>query len=345
MTQHRRSGERGFTLTELVVVLPVLIFLVGFAVHLILSTQRSHDYTQRVVRSAKASLELINMLRYELASSVKLFQNNAVGLDYLALLELDAQAVPLDTSTLPTIDVDGIFQMEATSRSKTGNSLFFARQAWTTEFQCTSAKSYRIDVYRAVYYYLAKEDGGPKPGSNIGLNLCRFVGEPLADGGQIDRISDPTDQLEVLRHLHDQTPDADGERHDAVQLVWLRGEDPGSTGTIRQIEPVGYTLSDTPLSPRPSNWLWKRDLERSLSGLLHHRRFSIVSNFARGSWGVGKFGRADATGDGFPHGFEVQNIGPSAARKILLHLTLCTTNNAGHQAHSDMRSIVFAGDI
>jgi hypothetical protein len=45
-------------------------------------------------------------------------------------------------------------------------------------------------------------------------------------------------------------------------------------------------------------------------------------------------------GDGFPHGFEIQIIGPSAGRQVLLHLALMSTRRGGLPTSSSQRIVV-----
>jgi hypothetical protein len=49
---------------------------------------------------------------------------------------------------------------------------------------------------------------------------------------------------------------------------------------------------------------------------------------------VGIFSRVDNTLPGFPHGFEVQLIGPAAARQLLIRLAVVSINRAGHRAYA-----------
>jgi hypothetical protein len=91
-----------------------------------------------------------------------------------------------------------------------------------------------VDVYRWIYYYLTPEEGGPAPGSPIGLNIVRIESEPLIDAASIDRIVDTTDQAEVLMHLYEGTPDASGVSRDPCVVVWSRGDLPSVAGTFRR---------------------------------------------------------------------------------------------------------------
>ena len=49
--------------------------------------------------------------------------------------------------------------------------------------------------------------------------------------------------------------------------------------------------------------------------------------------------------DGFPHGFEVQLIGPSKSRQVMLQLTVVSTANTVLPAWANLRAITQVRDI
>jgi hypothetical protein len=71
----------------------------------------------------------------------------------------------------------------------------------------------------------------------------------------------------------------------------------------------------------------------------------VATNYAKTQMGVGRFGIMTMSGGGFPHGFEVQIVGSPAARQVLLHLSIATTNRSGQVAYSDLTSTVYVEDI
>ena len=64
-----------------------------------------------------------------------------------------------------------------------------------------------------------------------------------------------------------------------------------------------------------------------------------------GEDGVTFVGISTTVGGGFPHGFEVQIVGPSSARQVLLHLTAVSTRRKGFWAWSDLQVSVDTRDI
>ncbi len=340
-----RAGEQGMTLLEALIALVLTVFLVGVMTDLSLTSKDAQKYAERMSRATEVNQAMLNDMRTELLSSVDLILSGTVGDSYFAAIDLDPVSPPLDSCRLPTPITSGPFRKELVSAEMTGNVLLFARHDWVTEFTTTGGNTYSINVYRLVCFYMTKEDGGPQPGSPLGLNLARYVSEPLIDGGQIDEITDSTDLAEVADHLANATPDNQGETHPKAVLVWRRGDSVTTLDTLREIDPGTGLLSSTPVAPRPSGpWKILRDEPSSAAGMLYYRHFSIASNFAGKRFGVARFGLIETSGDGFPHGFEVQVNGASSARQVLLHSSIVSTNNNGTKAHSDLRTTVYSQD-
>ncbi len=344
LSSRQMPREGGFSLLE-VVIASVLLFVMIYSVaNLSLSGADASDLSRRMTRCSEVSSEVLNDTRIELVSSVRLFGNNTEGNANLAIFDLSAAPTPLDTSILPTISATGTIQADTVGNEITGNSLFFARLAWTDRFVCTSGNEYLVDIVRWVHIYLTLEDGGPVPGSPLGLNLVRVVSEPIADAASVDEITDSTDQAEVLLHLLNATPDSNGDTHDPVEIVWSRGDLPSVTGTIRQIDSADGSLSDTPLSGR-ANPFEVEPRDDAIQGMLYYRHHSVASNYSQPSYGVATFGIPDNTNNGFPHGLEVQIVGPSSARQVMMHLVLTTTNSRGHRAYTDTTVVVDAREM
>jgi len=342
----RRGSQQGFTLVETIVVVTVLVFLVSVMANLIINTSSTQKYIEQMARCTEVNQEIINDVRSELLATVTLFESGTLGDGYFKSLVTDPSSPPIGTSRQATLIPNDTFQKETVAGALTGNVLMFAGQARTDEFTCISGNTYRVDVYRIYCYYLTKEDGGPKLGSPLGLNLTRFVSEPLADGDQIDAMTDMVDRGEVLTHLVTGSLDDAGEAHAITELVWRRGRDISILDTMREIDPMTGLLSSTPINPRPAGaWRISREPTKSHRGLLHYRHFSIATNYGDDRLGVARFAKMSTTGDGFPHGFEVQISGPSAARQVLVHISVVGTNRKGTKPHSDLRATVFVQDV
>ena len=140
------------------------------------------------------------------------------------------------------------------------------------------------------------------------------------------------------------TVDADGLTHDPAEVVWLRGELPSVVGTLRHINSGDGSLSDTPLLPRQATWNVQRK-NPVVVGLLSYRHHSVASIYSRDSFGVSRYAVESTSGAGFPHGFEIQVVGPSAARQVLIHMINASTQRTGQLAWSGMQLSVDARDL
>ena len=338
MNAIERESGNGFTLVEVIVAASLLLLMIMAVMTLSVSGVESGDYAKRLNRATELNQELVDRMRLELVSSVRTFGDDTEGTANRAVFDLAGTPALLSGSRLPHIVATGSIQKDTVSSQYTGNSLFFAKLAWSDRFACSSGNQYLVDVYRWVYYYLSPVDGGPTAGSPDGLDLVCVTSEPLVDAAGIDRITDLADQREVLEHLVTGTPDALGVSHPVCQVVWLRGGNPSTAGTLRQIDDGSLTLSNTPLVGRPNPWKVLRS-ETNFTGLLAYRHHSVATNFSQPSFGVGKYGYVVTSGGGFPHGFEVQVVGPSSARQILLHLVIASTVGR-RAAWSDVHVVV-----
>jgi type II secretory pathway pseudopilin PulG len=338
LRHNRRSVPAGFTLLELVIAAVLLSMMVIAVASLSVSGADAQEFARRQNRATEVNQDLMDQLRLELVSCVRLFGVDVEGDSNLALLDLAGVPQPLADVRLPKISPNEKIRQDTLMNEITGNSLFFTRLAWSDRFRCTSGTDYLVDVYRWVYYYPTPEGAGPTAGSNIGLNFVRVASEPLVDASGVDRITNVLDRIEVLRHLVDATPDVSGKRHSPCQVVWKRGALASVVGTLRQIDPAG-ALSDNPTGARPSPWNILRS-DAVVKGLLSYRHHSLATNYCRASFNVGSYSVPMNTGSGFPHGFEVQIVGPTSARQALIHMVLCSTIKRLQPAWSDMQMIV-----
>lgn len=344
MATSTHPQQAGFSMLELTIASMLLALMILAMSTLAQSGSDAQEYARRLTRATEINQDIVDQMRLEMVSCVRIFGNDAEGNANLAVLDLAGAPTPIGGRRLPTVSANETFRQDTAVAEITGNSLFFTKLAWSDRFVCTSGNDYIVDVYRWIHYYLAPEDGGPQPTHPIGLNIIRVMSEPLIDAAGIDRIIDADDRAEVLLHLWNATPDAVGATHAACEVVWRRGSLPTVAGALRHIDSSDGALSDTPLSPRISPWRVERE-QRDVTGLLSYRHHSVASNFARPAFGVGRFSLVNTSGSGFPHGFEVQVVGPSAARQVLLHLVVSSTARRGQFAWSDLQITVDCRDL
>ena len=311
---------------------------------LAISGSEAQDLSKRIARMTEVTQEITDDIRLEMVSSVQVFSNNSTGNDNLALLDLSDAPVPIADVRLPTVDSNGQFRADTPGDEITGNSLFFAYLAWQDRFGCTSGNEHRIDVYRWVWYYMSPVGAGPVLGEKGGLELVRYVSEPMADADAVDGIADPADRAEVLLHLVNATPDLAGETHAAVEVVWARGGDPDDSDTLRQIDAGDGSLSETPIAGSGRNDPWEiLPSPVGVTGLLDYRRSSVASNYEEVAPGLSRFAIRDDS-LGFPHGVEVQIVGPTSARQVLLHFVFVDMTRKGLPAWGQMQTIITAQD-
>jgi hypothetical protein len=338
------SLDSGYSLIELVVSSLLLAMMIFAVSSLSVSGGEAQEYARRLNRVTEVTQELVDDLRLELVSSVRLFGDSIEGNQNLACIDLEGAPTPMSGLRLPTIAEGELIREDTIDAEITGNSLFFAKLAWSDRFICSSSNEYLVDVYRWVYYYLTSEDGGPNPIHPIGINIVRVASEPLIDAASIDRITDLDDQSELLLHLLNGTPNADGVSHDPAEIVWVRGGLPLEDGSIRQIVSGDGSLSMSPIYPRLPDWQVLRE-DADVRGMLSYRHHSVASIYARDSFGVSRYAVQAVAGEGFPHGFEVQIVGPSSARQILIHMVNSSTQRRGQFAWCEMQVSVDAREL
>ncbi len=340
----RARLEGGFSLLELTIASMMVLMLAWLVTTLSLDGMRAQKFTERTARVTEITQDVLDDIQRGLGSAVGLFGGGAIGQGYLDALVMTGMPRPILSSRIPTVDVGGRIERDGGTTTRTGNELFYARYAWTDEFQTTSGLVYRTDIYRIERFYLTPVRGGPNQSRPDGLNLCHWVSEALADGNQLDRISSAADRTEICAHLVNRTADRTGVVRDAVKLVWLGHVAINAVGTLREID-VDGDLSLTPLPSRGGTaWSVLPEIRLCDPDILIYRHHSVATNFSLSSAGVSRFVTQSSSNEGFPHGFEVQIIGPPSARQVLVHLTLVSTNQDGRRAYADMQTIVDVRD-
>ena len=105
-------------------------------------------------------------------------------------------------------------------------------------------------------------------------------------------------------------------------------------------------MNVAPQPPRSDPWEIEADEDGlSRANLLSYRHHSVATNYARDAMRVGRFSVRDDAGDGFPHGFEVQVVGPTSARQLMVHLVVVSTARRGQTAWSEGSVMVDARDM
>lgn len=322
MNTQRQSG---FGFVEAVISLAILVGVMLSISSLIRTGSSASDQGRRMRQLTELAQGVTDEMRTRMVASTRVYGNDASGNAMLALLDLSHAPQRIGVRRLPTIDIEGSFRADRLGDQITGNALLFSYLAWRDAYQCSSGKEYLVEVYRVVHHYLSPIGAGPSEQAPGGLDLVRFVSEPLVDADSILAIVDLSDRAEVLMHLCNATPDVEGSVREPVQVVWQRTSEPGAPGALRQIDSTNGSLSDTiiPGTGRASAWRIHPGRETA-AGQFFLRRAAVASNFDEFTDAGGRFAMPDLA-QGFPHGFEVQVVGPTSSRKVLLRLVLVDT--------------------
>lgn len=336
-----RQDAAGFSLIEVTIVASLVAVLAGGVAHMMMSVGRAQRVADQLGRATAAGHELLDEMRSDLVASTVLFYDDGIGQAYVDLLDQFGDTA-LTSSRLPVAVEDGIFDLEATPHARTGNSILCARTDWIEDVTTISGETYSIDVYKLVYWSLVEKPKSVR--DDAGLTLRRFVSEPLADGEQIDSITNANDRAEVLQHLFELQPNP-STGQEGVELVWTRGADPSQAGTLRHIAPTTWVTVAAPRSGSgDGRWHIGPDRSKTSETMLRAMDIGIATNDAAARYGVGRFGRRDSSGAGFPHGFEVQIVGPSSARRVMIHVSVLVGQLGAAPVGSDQTAVTFVSE-
>ncbi len=321
----KKGASRGFSFIELLVALSITALGFSAFLGIALQTMQDYEFFTKASIIAQWNQQIVNDIRDDTVSTKKYLNNDARGLAYLAALALPMTVPPLNTMTLPTIDETGLIEVDTAGNAKTGNALFFAKTlkpfVTTVQMDPATTATFRINMYSLILYYLSIRPNDMIGQSPSSLDLIRWVSVPVADYGQVMAIQDPdpADFIDPRKnlvanfvtqtgstYLWDSTEDVDHSFYLCDATGFISGM-PEMNMVIPQ-SPSGGLDSTTPGGPRTG------------------KRTSICMNTGppgfEGGPRVPLFAIPDATGDGFPHGFEVQLVGPSSARKLLIRLAM-----------------------
>ncbi|MCA8958846.1 MAG: hypothetical protein KDC87_22400 [Planctomycetes bacterium] len=310
------------------VLLVALLMAVSSVLFTTLRYQRTSDaFGERMERVTAAAARILDDVRSRMGETEEIFKQDLRGEAVLRMLELPPSALPIEYSRLPRLRSRDAFGREDIPAAATGNALAFAVSAGSRAVRGPSGKSYRLEAYRIDAFYLTTVGKGPQPGSSVGLDLCRFVSVPVVDRSQVEAITVPRDRQRVLRALQQ------GEGGPAVRHLWHRGGN--VTGSLAVIDATGKKLipvSTLPADPAESCW-----------GLFGSE-FSVVTNYAHSSYGVGQLGRITHDRGGFPHGFEIQLGGSAASRLVRIHLCAITADRGGVPGSVAQQTTISTGE-
>jgi hypothetical protein len=328
-----RSGEAGFSLVEVVLVMAGLAaFGVMFGETMIVSLGADR-YVSAFNAAATKGQRSSNEIEQDLTAARRVYSLDDEGRDYAAATEVfgpnrpSEMPKPLTSSLLPLVDPLGSFAPDTQSYQTAGNALLFVREqgsAVIDTIEGPEARSLRFDLFRFVGYYLTKKPGPTVGGNPDRLDLIRWQSVPFASRTQAVAIFDPDERAEALAALR-----ADF----GVEHVW----DPG-----QPVEVAFYAIdTDGTMAATPEDeFLIRSDRTQPTRPFFIDKRSSVAWNGGETQVPVPKYGYRNDSQDGFPHGFEIKVIGQAGSRQVLVRLALLGWTPPGHTAYADSTVIV-----
>ena len=279
--------KSGFTLIEL------LISLVVFSLVIPIVYQVSEGVVfSTTAASVTNELKLINQkliqsIKTDVVQSAVVFDRTS---GYTLYLNLPPNYTSLNKNKLPVINETGSFPPES---DKVGNILFMAKYLSPVEIT-VNGTNYRIDCYRFIYYFLAKDTGSTINGKNPIILMRSQSQETYVDYSA-------SKQKDLVKALYNT-----GIRH-AIDLKNTNFYALNSNGNINSENNHTAQMESNPAS---------RDF--GANQLPTGKVYYAIGYNNMGLIDIPKFANADNSGDGFPNGFEVAIVGPKSSRDILV---------------------------
>ena len=315
----------GTTLIELMIVM--VLISVGWMAFLLVAVETVHDYDFFMALNllARWNQKIVNDVRDDTLAAKQYFENDSRGIAYFNALFKDPGSLPVDSLRLPVIDDTGELGIDSPADPRTGNSLFFVKTLTpfvaTVPYTATETYTYRVNLYCFVLYYLTLRQDERIADRRGTLDLIRWRSRPVADYTQIMAIEDP-DGADIIDPRAEIVA-AFVTQHDSTWL-WSTAEDVANA--FYECDEYGQINA----SPEP-DMVIPQDPDEGLQSAIpatptRAKRASVGFNSTRAGWDTGPtvpiLAMEDPTGDGFPHGFEVQICGPSGSREILVRMVL-----------------------
>jgi prepilin-type N-terminal cleavage/methylation domain-containing protein len=286
----------GFTIIELLVSLAVF----SLAIPIIYQVSEGVIFstaTANIVNDLKLiNQKLIEDIKSDVVQSAVIFDDNS-SYKNMIVLNLPSGYASLDRNKLPVINETGSFPPNPTD---VGNILFMARYLSPIEVTVDST-DYRIDCYRFLYYFLAKDTSTTINGRNPIVLLKAQSRETYVDYVAINNVPDNNIKKALVQALYNM-----GIRY-AVDLKNIKFYSLNTNGNISP-DNNHQVQMDTSLASK----------DFGVNTLPTGKVYYAIGYNNMGYIAIPKFASPDNTGDGFPHGFEVAIVGPRSSRDILV---------------------------
>jgi hypothetical protein len=306
---------KGTTLVEMMMVLACFSVVAFGTYQIIVLSQTSNALMNAWNSLTQWGQNAIDEINIELTQARIIFQNDALGQAYLAKLQSDSNYPVLSTTTLPAIDSTGTFHQDTTV-SRTGNGLLFVKES-PPFISDAGGTGRRTDICIFIYCYLSPitRSIGTMP---LSLRLTEWTSIEFADYNQVTSITG-TARTTFVTNLY---------VNRGIRCLWIPRNVPNNA--FYHIYANG-NIDATP----DANYIIQKNTIRSVIQDLGVAGYTSVawntSNQFHTPDVVPKYAEGNSVGAGFPHGFEIQIIGPTSARQTMVRLVLAyfiTVNNS-----------------
>ena len=330
--EHPRSGVNktsGMTFIEMMIAMVCLSVVAIVTFEIMFQSQTTNATINAWNMLTQWSQKAINQMNLDITQACVLYENDTLGNAYKSKLQFDASFPAFSTSTLPSIDPNGTFKQDTTI-SRTGNAVLYATNTMPYVSKDPDdgglvTPTRRVDMYRMVYYYLSPitQTIGASPTS---LRLVKWTSQEFADYNQVMAIT-ATARTDFAMELYFDR----GIRH-----LWVPRNDPdgvGQDGAFFAIDEYGSVSASPEVSftiPKDTVQNVINDLGMGSASMAWNNSTTFKTPDV-----VPKFAQGNSSGDGFPHGMEIQIIGPTGARQVLVRLVLAyVVGGAGENLYS-----------
>ncbi|MCX7795387.1 MAG: prepilin-type N-terminal cleavage/methylation domain-containing protein [bacterium] len=288
----------GFTLLELIIVLAITSLVIpiiyGISEGVVFST---------TALTATNDIKLINQklisdIKIDVVQSAMILDDNS-SYKNMVSLNMPSNFTQLNRNKLPIINETGSFPPNS---ANVGNVLFMVRYLNPIDVTVqigSNSKSYRLDTYRFVYYFLAKDNSYKIKERNPIVLLRAQSREIYVDYLSINNITDNNEKKALVTSLYNR---------DMRYAIDLRSA-------------KFYELRDNGNISLVNNHQIQMDSSIASKNFRVNTYPTGSVYYAMGYNGMGsipKFANVDNTGDKFPNGFEIAVVGPRSSRDVLI---------------------------
>jgi type II secretory pathway pseudopilin PulG len=313
------SDSRGFTLVELMSVIVSMGVLMGVSVAVFKHSTQAGMRLESGDNLKNFGQQAVNSVRLQLSQSRVIYQNDSYGAGLWARLQFPSGRAPISSSTLPAIQALGSLSPSEAEDPDTpfdpaqvGNSLLFVESAGHVK-----ASTRWVDVYRLRAYYVAKDTSIDMSHHGCGYDLLEFEGRQYADYTSL--VGAPAAVYQALI--------AQG----FTQAWNSLGTSVGTT--VYTLNAAGTMTAQASPNIQPRRVQSATHLFGTRGDTHYAVAFNRSTTFAIAD-SVPAFATADASGDGFPNGFEVMVVGPTGGRKILTRLVMVAEGYGGRYSQA-----------